>query len=88
MYVDFTKDIIYFGQINRDKGFTLSAMIRDMPERELSKIRYLGMSQEVWNFKPFCNGHVLMDFRSLESMLSHFFELQSLPLCANVSGGS
>ena len=68
MYVDFTKDIIYFGQINCDKGFTLSAMIRDMPERELSKIRYLGMSQELWNYKPFCNGHVLMDFRSLKSL--------------------
>ena len=68
IYVDFNRDIIYFGQINFDKGFTLSGLIRDVPESELSKICFLGMSQDVWNFKPFCNGHVLMDFRSLKTL--------------------
>jgi hypothetical protein len=83
MYVDFTKDTIYFGESNLNRHLTLSSIIRDMPEREISKIRYLAMSQILWNHKvrehdavaievanemskPFCNNHVLIDFRSLK----------------------
>jgi hypothetical protein len=66
LYVDFTKDVIYFGESNLNRHLTLSSIIRDMPEKEISKIRYLAMSQILWNHKPFCNGHVLMDFRSLK----------------------
>lgn len=68
IYIDFKKDTIYLGERNMNGHFTLSAMIRDMSERELSKIRFLAMSQLLWNHKPFCNGHVLMDFRSLKSI--------------------
>jgi len=66
IYVDFARDTIYFGEGNMNRHLTLSSIIRDMPEREISKIRYLAMSQILWNCKPFCNGHVLMDFRSLK----------------------
>jgi hypothetical protein len=69
IYVDYEKDTIYFGEANITEPFTLAALLRDMPEKELLKIRQLGMSQHLWNEKPFCNNHVLMDFTSLEKVI-------------------
>ncbi|KAF4636669.1 hypothetical protein G7Y89_g1408 [Cudoniella acicularis] len=67
-YVDFTKDTIYFGDDNIGQGFTLASLLRDITEKDLSKIRRLAVSQELWNYKPFCNVHVLLDFSGLKDL--------------------
>ncbi|KAH6682025.1 hypothetical protein B0J14DRAFT_695492 [Halenospora varia] len=83
-YIDFTKDTIYFGDVNESQGFTMASLLRDTPEKDLSKIRKLAVSQNVWNSKPFCNVHVLLDFRNLEELIL-VMEREGAGKCRNVT---
>lgn len=83
-YIDFARDIIYFGDINENQGFTMASLLRDIPEKDVSKIRKLAVSQNVWNSKPFCNAHVLLDFSNLEE-LTLVMEREGVGKCRNAA---
>ncbi|KAG9239776.1 hypothetical protein BJ875DRAFT_2952, partial [Amylocarpus encephaloides] len=67
IYINFKKDIVYFGDVNLTTfEWSLATLIRDVPESELAKINHLAVTQELWNYRSECNIHILPDFGNLK----------------------